>query len=443
MKRNIAIISVLAILAVLLVSGCTTTSNNEETEIQQSSVETETQQNLASTEYQVVTRMEDSPDPTGFEKTEAEDIEGSLNENIAVATERVLNNNSTMLKKGTVQPVGEDAFSSWQLLSDEGGDTYEQSSPNPLSYLTVGVSSNLMTQVQRGIEVMELDVDDVKVETKIYFRYEDPMTDQWSGYTDKIVTNIIIESDESPEKIAELKELAISSWSAGEGMANKTDVFPELLINGEHWDAHYARSGSVPDDVSVDNDLTLSQKSVLPEFETIGIGEDLEMSGMSNPVEFVVVAISESADNPERPYLQTVNVRALQENYAAWDLYVDDSYGYEGLDKAPSSLDYLTAGTTFCLMSQLTVNDMYFGDVVIDDYRVEQQIDYRQEDYMTTDMSGYADTVISKVIVNSQADEEDLNQFFVQSVRCCFAGEAFLNETEVESNIYLNGNIVD
>lgn len=166
-------------------------------------------------------------------------------------------------------------------------------------------------------------------------------------------------------------------------------------------------------------------------------------TGQVDNFEFVVVAVSESADDSERPYLHKVTARSLNDNYFAFDLYADDSYGYEGPDKAPTSLDYLTSGTAFCLMSQLTVNDMYFRDVVIDDYRVEQQIDYRQEDYMTTDMAGYADTITSRVIVNSKADEEDLNQFFVQSVRCCFAGEAFLNETEVESNIYLNGNIVE
>ena len=439
MKRNIAIISVLVVLSVLLISGCTTTSNNEETETQ----------NLASTEYKVVTRLEEGPDPTGFQPTKAEAAEGSLNENVVVVTERVLNNDANALKKGTVQPVGEEGLSSWQLLSDEGQATHEQFAPNPLNYMVTGIASDLQTQVERGIEIMELDVEDVKVEAKVFYRYEDFMTGQWSGYTDKAIVNILIESDESPEKIAELKELALSSWTAGEGLANKTEVLPELLINGQHWDTHYATNGSVPDpdSVSVDNGQTLSSKSVLPEIETFDPGEDLDMSGVASGqidnFEFVVVAVSESANDPERPYLHKVTARSLNDNYFAFDLYVDDSYGYEGPDKAPASLDYLTAGTAFCLMSQLTVNDMFFRDVVIDDYRVEQQIDYRQEDYMTTDMAGYADTVISKVIVNSQADEEALNQYFVQSVRCCFAGEAFLNETEVESNIYLNGNIVE
>ena len=173
MKRNIAIISVLVVLSVLLISGCTTTSNNEETE---------TRQNLASTEYQVVTRLEESPDPTGFQPTKAEAAEGSLNENVVVVTERVLNNDANALKKGTVQPVGEEGLSSWQLLSDEGQATHEQFAPNPLNYMVTVIASDLQTQVERGIEIMELDVEDVKVEAKVFYRYEDFMTGQWSGY---------------------------------------------------------------------------------------------------------------------------------------------------------------------------------------------------------------------------------------------------------------------
>jgi len=418
-------------------SGRITASNENEADIQQ---------NLSSAGYQIVTRMKNRPEPTGLKITGAKAAEGSLNNNVAVVAERVLNKDSVALKKGIVQPVGEEGLSSWQLLCDEGGATHEQFSPNPLNYMATGISSDLQTQVERGIEILKLDVDDVKVETKVFFRYENFMTDQWSGYTDKVIANILIESSESPEKIAELKELALRSWAAGEGLAGRTEVIPELLINGDHWDTHYATKGSVLSPVSIDNGQVLSSKSTLPETETFEPGEDLDMSGLPgrkiDPFEFVVVAVCESADDPKRPYLHKITARSLNDNYLAFDLYADDSYGYKGPDKAPTSLDHLTAGTALCLMSQLTVNSMYFRDVIIDDYRVEQQIDYRDENYMTADMAGFADRVTTKVIVKSQAEKEDLNRFFVQSVRCCFAGEAFLNETEVVSDIYLNKKLI-
>ncbi len=100
----------------------------------------------ASAEYPVQSRAESGPKLTALKPTKAESPEGSVNENLAVAVERVLNKDSSMLKKGTVQPVGTDGFSAWQMTCDEGGINYEQSSPNPLSYLTTGITSNLLTQ---------------------------------------------------------------------------------------------------------------------------------------------------------------------------------------------------------------------------------------------------------------------------------------------------------
>lgn len=427
--------SVITILMIFTMTGCAFASNNEKTSDTK-------EQSAHSTEYHVQSRLEKSPEPTAFRPTKGESSLGAVNENVVVVSQRVLNKDSIMLKKGTVQPVGEGDFSSWQLLCDEGGNTYEQSSPNPLSYLTTGIASNLLTQLQRGAEVLDLDIDTMKVETKVFFRYDDPMTDKWAGYTDKVISNVLIESRESSEKISELKKLALKSWVVGEGLANKTEIQTELVINGQHWDGRNSRSGRVSDPVSVDNDLTLTSKTAAPKPKTIDAGEDVDMGEITNPFKFAVVAIAEPAGDLERPYLNKIRVRAMQENYVGWDLYTDDSYGYNGLDKAPTSLDYVTAGTAFCLMTQLTVNDIFFN-LGINDYRVEQQIDYRRENFMSPEMAGYADKIITKVVVNSQASEEDLYKYFKQSLRCCFAGEAFQNETEIVSDLYLNGNIIE
>ena len=58
--------------------------------------------------------------------------------------------------------------------------------------------------------------------------------------------------------------------------------------------------------------------------------------------------------------MHKIRAKSLTENYATWELYADDSRGYEGIDKAPTSRDYFTMGTSFCLMSQLTANQMSF-----------------------------------------------------------------------------------
>lgn len=405
--------------------------------------------NEQSAVYSVQSRAAKGPEPTALKPTKADSPEGSVNENIATVIERILNKDSSMLKKGTVQPVGTDGFSAWQMTCDEGGISYEQSSPNPLSYLTTGITANLLTQLQRGVEILNLDIDSLKVEAKVFFRFHAPMSTQWAGFTDKVIANILIESKESPDKIAELKTLALRAWVAGDGLANATEIEPELVINGQHWDNKGSQNGSVSKDVSVDNDLTLTTKTAALKPETLELGEDVGIGPMSifkKDIKFAVVAIAESANDTQRPYLQKINVRAIQKNYAPWVLYADDSYGHEGLDKAPTSLDYLTAGTAFCLTSQLDLNFQLFRVINktfakhhIDDYRVEQQINYRMENFMTPEMAGFADKVITKIVLKGDVSEEHATKFFNQSLQMCFAGEAFKDETEIVSTIYLNG----
>lgn len=86
-----------------------------------------------------------------------------------------------------------------------------------MTYFAGGVASSLLTQLERGAQVLGLDVQEVKVETKLFFRWTDIMTDQWTGYTDKVIANVLTESPESPEKIKELKQLALKAWAIGKG----------------------------------------------------------------------------------------------------------------------------------------------------------------------------------------------------------------------------------
>ena len=402
-----------------------------------------------STEYPVLSRVEKGPDPTALLPTTAKPAKGSNNQNIAVVIERVLNKDSAMLKKGTVQPVGTAGLSAWQMTCDEGGIRYEQSSPNPLSYLTTGIASNLLTQLQRGIEILKLDIDSVKVEAKVFFRFHAPMSTRWAGFTDQVIANILIDSKEPLEKILELKRLALRSWVAGHGLAHETEIEPELVINGEHWNNKGSVGGSVPSDTSIDNNLILTSKASALAPETLEIGEDVGIgpaSIFSKDIKFAVVAIAAPVQDAQRPLLQKIQVRAIQKNYASWVLYVDDSDGQDGMDKAPTSLDYLTAGTAFCLTSQLDLNFKFFRVINkrfsnhhVDDYRVEQQINYRTENFMTPEMTGFVDKVITKIVLKGPVSEENSHKFFNQSLQMCFAGEAFKDEIRIASTLYLNG----
>jgi len=399
-----------------------------------------------SKDYSIESRLDGFTRPITFTPTRATPVNGAITENIVTTTQNILNKEAMFLKKGLVKPVGEDEFSAWEMLSDEGGGDHSQTAPNPLTYYAAGASSSLLTQVERMIQIMDLDVDEVKVESKIFFRWSNPMTDHWTGYTDKVISNILIESNEPPEKIAELKERALQAWAVGEGLANPTPIDIGIVINADEWAGLSARPGHVGSPISIDNGRTITNVTPDLDLQTVEIEPDLTMEMGHFPEEFVFseISIAESAHDAERPYLHKIRAKSLTENYQTWELYTDDSRGYEGIDKAPTSRDYFTIGTSFCLMSQLTANRWFAKSQGIDiqDFRVEHQFDYQQDNFMTPTMTGHLDGVITKVIVTSEAGEEACTAYAKQALAMCFAGEGVQMETEMESNVYLNGELV-
>ncbi|MBI9058111.1 MAG: OsmC family protein [Labilibaculum sp.] len=394
--------------------------------------------------YSVVKRVDNFNQTTTFYPTKARAVNGAISENVVTSAKRILHKEKPFLKKGVVKTVGEKNLSAWQMTSDEGGNP--QSAPNPLTYFTAGAASDLLTQVERCIQIMGLDVEDVKVETEFFFRWDNIMTDNWSGYTDKVVSNILIKSNEPAEKIKELKEMAVRAWSIGESLANKTPINKANIINGDDWDGKAAKAGQIPSPVSKDNGRTISNTTTALKLQTIDVKEDLSMDMNNFPKEmsFSEVGVAESAHDAKRPYFHKIRAKSLTSHYETWELYSDDSRGYKGINAAPTSREYFTLGTSFCLMSQLTPNQKYFAKkgIKIDDFGVEHQFNYRQENFMTPTMTGEMTDVVTRILVKSDADKELANQFAVQALRCCFAGEGIVYETEMETSIYLNGKLV-
>lgn len=396
--------------------------------------------------YQIEKRLDQYTRPMTFTPTKATPVNGAITENIVTTTQSIINKEAPFLKKAIVKPVGEDAFSAWELVSDEGGAHHSQTAPNPLTYYAAGASSSLLTQVERAIKIMGLNIEEVKIESKIFFRWSDAMTNKWSGYTDKVISNIMIKSDESPEKIKALKHMAVKAWAVGEGLANKTTIDAATVINADDWAGVRARPGKVTSPISIDNGHQITNVTPDLNLQTMKVEKDLsvEMGNFPDPFVFTEISITESANDPQRPYMHKIRAKSLTQNYQTWELNADDSRGYPGIEKAPTSRDYFTVGTSFCLKSQLTAAKMFYKKQGIDikDFRVEHQFNYEQDNFMTPTMTGHLDNVITRVIVQSDAREESAINFAKQALSMCFAGEGIQNETEMETNIFLNGKVV-
>jgi uncharacterized OsmC-like protein len=398
-------------------------------------------------EYQVIERNEEAIHPSGYNINLTETDANKNSVKIGTATEMVKNNTSSMLKKGSFQTVGIDGYTGWKVLADEGAaEGTNPYGPSPLSYYTAGVASNLHTQITRIAELEGVVLKNVRVEVANDFRWDDMLAPDGTGYLDLTTVKIIIESDSSEEEIQRIKEMAINEWAVGEALMNKTSVVPNLMINGDDWEYYNATPGTAKSDQSYDGDMKLSSVTdvpLLPEYiELANVEEEgsiIDMTAMSN-MSFQIYAISESLDNPDRPYLKKITISTPTEE--TWEIYSDEFLGENDKPLAPTSLEYFTIGTSLCLTSQTTLVSAMMG-LDFTDYRVEHLFEYIQDEANTGDMMNALDTVQTYVFIKSDEDKETLETFFNKSLALCFAGEGLVNETDMDISVYLNGNEIN
>jgi len=394
--------------------------------------------------YQVIDRNDESLAPTSFKPTVAETIKGDNNCNIVAITEMVKNESSKMLKIGRMQITGVDDYTGWHLIAVEGAAKGSNPfGPSPLSYYTAGVAANLHTQILRAAEVKGVKIDSVKVEVLNKFRWHSMMAPDGAGFLDLTATNIIIQSSAPEEVIQEIKKMALDSWTAGEALRNKTVIESSLVVNGQNWKNYRATPGTTLSDESFVDGLRLSSITKVPKKPeylkpVVKDEETPSFEALSN-MEFEIFAISQSAENSKRPYLKKVTISTPTTE--TWEIFSDEIMGDNDRPVAPTSLEYFTAGTALCLTSQTTLVSAMMN-LKFTDYRVENQIDYRQEAVNSTKMVSYTDTVHSYIVIESDESQERLETFYKKSLSLCFAGEGLKNETEMITHCYLNGKLI-
>lgn len=398
-------------------------------------------------EYQVIDKNTESIKPTGVEPVLAISGEDENNVNIITSTQMLQNEESSMLKLGSVQTLTtEENYTGWHVIADEGASEEYPFGPSPLSYYTAGTAANLHTAINNAAEVMGIELDYVRVEVVNYFYWDDMFSSEGTGNLKNTNTQIIIESNSTEEQMEELKIMAINAWTVGEALRNKTPVEPSLKINGDDWANYYTAPGTSLSNQSFMDDLMISSitdEVIYPEFAELTIDtsadEGFDIDSMSN-LTFEIYAISESANNPERPQLKEVTIGTPTGE--TWLIYSDEFMSNDDIPFAPTSLEYFTVGTSLCLTSQTTLVNATMG-LDIQNYRVEHQFFYSQSDLNSENMNGSLDDVQTYVFVESNESEDELEIFFNKSLSLCFAGEGLVNETEMNTSLYLNGNQLD
>jgi uncharacterized OsmC-like protein len=142
-------------------------------------------------------------------------------------------------------------YSAFELTCDEGTTYYgDDSAPPPLAYLSAGIAFCLLTHLQALMHAHRLSVRSVRIEQRL--RYSTTLATTMAtlaepdGRCDQLETHVLVDSDESPERIAKLVAHAEAACMAHQTVLQPTPASIRVLLNGVAIDGRTHNGGGAP-----------------------------------------------------------------------------------------------------------------------------------------------------------------------------------------------------
>ncbi|MFQ6547681.1 OsmC-related (seleno)protein [Aestuariibius sp. 2305UL40-4] len=126
----------------------------------------------------------------------------------------------------------------WEVISDEGTAVGGRgTAPSPLMYFAAGLGLCLMSHVEMLAKGRGFTIDSARLEQRSTWKTTLDLgavkPEDVSGIAEGMEMNLIIESPESPQKIAEFVQYCRRACMALQAVASATPVVTSLYLNGE------------------------------------------------------------------------------------------------------------------------------------------------------------------------------------------------------------------
>ncbi len=186
----------------------------------------------------IVSKIDRMPEPTAFKIETAKKSKEGLDLEVHVLAE--IMPGSGLVKRGYVKP-NVPGFGAFELYCDEGlsiggGDT----APAPLSYLAAGIAFCLLTHLKAYADFEKLNVSSIRLEQKMKFQSRVPVMmmdpaagNQMEGLSKGVETFVFIDTDEPPEVIARMVDVAEKACMAAQTVVNAVPASTVVISNGE------------------------------------------------------------------------------------------------------------------------------------------------------------------------------------------------------------------
>ncbi len=189
-------------------------------------------------DHPIVSRIDRMPEPTAFKIQTAKKTKEGLDLEVHVLAELVAG--PGLVKRGYVKPNIQ-GFGAFELYCDEGSSIGgSDTAPAPLSYLAAGIAFCFLTHLKGYADMEKLRVSSIRVEQRMKFQSRIPgMTvdagtgNQLEGLSKGVETFVHIETDEPPEIIALMVEVAEKACMAAQTVINAVPTSTNVISNGE------------------------------------------------------------------------------------------------------------------------------------------------------------------------------------------------------------------
>lgn len=181
----------------------------------------------------IVTKIDETLAPSSFDVTPFKKPKAGENMSFEV---NVIAESDDKMKKTAIMEPNLPSWGTFSITCDEGlALGGEDTAPPPLGYLASGIAFCLLTHLSSVVKSLKLNIDSLKVEQRMHFttslvEKDDP--EDFMGSCDGLETYVVIESSESPEKIAKLIEISERACLALNAIANKTPTKTTVRLNG-------------------------------------------------------------------------------------------------------------------------------------------------------------------------------------------------------------------
>ncbi len=332
----------------------------------------------------------------------------------------------------------------WRLVSDEG--PYLKGSdmaPFPLGFFNAGLQADLMGQIARAAATCAATLSDIHLELDSGFSFSGSFfKGDGRGTAEPAQVRIAVQSGEPAPLVTEVLRRALAASPALAAMSTPLDCTFALYVNGIRRDVTLARPSSAADASDPLKTYPRPPAPVLDNIDLPGIvskkpAPAVETQEMpASGVKFDLRVLGASRWKDQQRNLTEVDVRLKAPPGSGFGFCTDESAVVPSV--APTGLAMLSAGISFCYMTQLLRYAEYLK-YKVRAIRVVQFNPYSLSMGDDARLAGGAAPVDTHLFLHGDEPDEVMQRLLAMGAQTCYLHAALKSALPPVVSATLNG----